>query len=101
MVQALHEVGRGPHFPDCESYDPEHFHGREVKQRDWVPFGGGIRKCTGMGLALVELAAVIGTLVQRTDMELGSGSTEPIQSGIAHKPRNDMRGRFVGPRSAG
>ncbi len=99
MVQALHEVGRGPHFPDSESFDPEHFFGREVKQRDWVPFGGGIRKCTGMGLALVELAGVIGTLVQRTEMELGSGSMEPIQAGIAHKPRNDMRVKFTGRRS--
>ncbi len=99
MVQALHEVGRGPLFPDSETFEPGHFHQREIKQRDWVPFGGGIRKCTGMGLALVELAAVIGTLVQRTEMELGSGSTEPIQSGIAHKPRNNMRVRYVGPRS--
>lgn len=99
MVQALHEVGRGPLFPDPETFDPNHFYGCEVKQRDWVPFGGGTRKCTGMGLALVELSAVVATLVQRTEMTLGSGPTGPIQAGIAHRPRNNMRVRFGGRRA--
>lgn len=99
LVQALHEVGRGPLFPDPETFDPGHFFGCPVKQRDWFPFGGGTRKCTGMGLALVELAAVIGTLVQRADLQAGSGSTNPVQSGIAHRPRNNMRVRYLGRRS--
>ena len=98
IVQALHEVGRGPLFPDPEAFSPEHFYGCDVKQRDWVPFGGGTRKCTGMGLALVELSAVVATLVQRVDMELGSGPTGPIQAGIAHRPRNNLRVRYSGLR---
>ena len=101
IVQALHELGRGPDFPDPDIFDPDRFYGRDIKMREWLPFGGGSRKCTGMGLALVEMIVVIGTLIQRADLEPGSGSTEPVLAGIAHRPKNNMRVLFHGPRKAG
>ncbi|MEM8934012.1 MAG: cytochrome P450, partial [Acidobacteriota bacterium] len=99
VAQALHEVGRSDLFPDAETFDPDHFHGRGVQQRDWVPFGGGLRKCGGMGLALNELSTAVVTILQRTELALGPGSTEPVQAGIAHKPKNSLQVRFAGPRA--
>ncbi|MEM7583379.1 MAG: cytochrome P450 [Acidobacteriota bacterium] len=90
IAQCLQEVGRTNFFPNPEQFDPENFLGRKVRTNDWVPFGGGSRLCTGMGLAQLELAVVVGTLIQRLDLELGPGSTEPARSGIAFQPANEL-----------
>lgn len=99
MVQSLHEAGRGELFPEPESFRPERFYSDGIRQRDWVPFGGGLRKCAGMGLALTELATVVATLVQRSKISLGPGSTRPVQAGIAHKPANDLQVVYAGARA--
>ncbi len=98
LAQCLQEAGRNGSFPNPEEFDPENFLGRDVKPRDWVPFGGGLRMCTGMGLAQLELAVVVGTLVQRLDLELGEGSTAPARSGIAFQPANGLVVRVRGRR---
>ena len=90
MAQCLQEAGRSDFFPNPDDFDPENFLGRKVKPRDWVPFGGGSRMCTGMGLAQLELAVVVGTMLQRVDAELGPGPTHPVKSGIAFQPANGL-----------
>ena len=91
VAQCLQEAGRSDFFPNPHQFDPENFLDRDVKPRDWVPFGGGSRMCTGMGLAQLELAVVVGTLVQRLDLELGPGPTQPARSGIAFQPANGLQ----------
>ncbi|MEM7353049.1 MAG: cytochrome P450, partial [Acidobacteriota bacterium] len=78
-------------FPNPEVFDPQNFLDSGVKTRDWAPFGGGSRMCTGMGLAQLELAAVTATLVQHLDLELGPGSTEPARAGVAFQPANGLQ----------
>ena len=89
--QSLQEAGRSEFFPNPEEFDPENFLHRKYKARDWVPFGGGSRICTGMGLAQLELAVWVATIIQRLDLELGSGSTRPTKSGVAFQPANGLR----------
>ena len=89
------QAGRSDFFPNPEEFDPENFLGRKVKPRDWVPFGGGSRMCTGMGLAQLELAVVLATIVQRVDLELGPGSTEPRRDGLTFQPANGLQARVV------
>jgi len=97
LAQCLQEAGRGAFFPNADAFDPENFLNRKFKPQDWVPFGGGSRICTGMGLAQLELAVVVGTLFQRLNIELGPGSTAPTKSGVAFQPANglqvELRGR--------
>ncbi len=90
LAQCLQEVGRSDFFPNPEQFDPENFLDRKIKASDWSPFGGGTRLCAGMGLAQLELAVVVGTLVQRLDLELGSSSTEPTRAGITYQPANGL-----------
>ncbi len=89
--QCLQEVGRSDVFPNPEQFDPENFLDHKIKTSDWVPFGGGSRLCTGMGLAQLELAIVTGTLVQRLELELAAGSTGPVRRGIAFQPANGLK----------
>ena len=98
LAQCLQEVGRSDFFPNPDAFDPENFLDRKVKPRDWVPFGGGSRMCTGMGLAQLELAIMTGTMIQRLDLELGPGSTTPTRSGIAFQPANGLQVRVLGKR---
>lgn len=100
IAQCLQEAGRSEFFPNPEAFDPENFLHRKVRPKDWVPFGGGSRLCTGMGLAQLEIALVVGTLVQRLDLELGPGSTRPAKSGVAFQPANGLQVRIRGWRDA-
>lgn len=102
LTQALRELGRSRLFPDALRFDPGHFFETDIRQRDWVPFGGGLRKCTGMGLAILELTVVIGTLVQRAELKLPgppAGPSRAQRSGIAFQPKGGMPMVFEGRRS--
>jgi cytochrome P450 len=35
----------------------------------WIPFGGGIRRCLGAALAMVEAQAVLKAVLARVDIE--------------------------------
>lgn len=95
IVQCLSEVGRSEVFPNADAFDPKNFFRRDVKSKDWVPFGGGRRVCTGMGLAKLELALIVATLLRRFDFELDGGSLAPTKAGIAYQPKNGLRVRVL------
>lgn len=50
-------------YPDAASYRPERFLGRSYRPSEYLPFGGGGRRCLGAPLALFELRLVIGTML--------------------------------------
>ncbi len=96
MVQCLSEVGRSPCFPIHDRFDPANFFQREIRARDWVPFGGGTRLCPGKGSGQLIVAVTLATLVQRADLELAEGSTRPARRGIGYQPKNGLRVRLKG-----
>lgn len=53
-----------------DSFRPTRFLERTYASHEYLPFGGGPRRCLGMGLALMELSIVLATLVRRADLEL-------------------------------
>ncbi len=44
---------------------------------EWIPFGGGIRRCLGASFALMEMKVVLATILQTVQLEAGAGSTKP------------------------
>jgi cytochrome P450 family 135 len=56
-------------FPEPEEFRPERFLNREVDLQAWIPFGGGLRRCLGSHLALLEMKTVISEVVQRVELE--------------------------------
>jgi len=52
-------------YPDPAAFRPERFLERPAGTYTWIPFGGGVRRCLGAGLALYELKTVLRVLAER------------------------------------
>ncbi|KAI8869716.1 cytochrome P450, partial [Ramicandelaber brevisporus] len=57
--------------PDVEEFRPERFLDEDgtpstnVVSSSWIPFGGGVRQCLGMGMSLLEQKVVLSMIVRR------------------------------------
>jgi cytochrome P450 len=56
-------------YPDPFAFRPERWLGRKPGTYDWIPFGGGIRRCLGAALAMAEMRVVLTTMARRLDLE--------------------------------
>ena len=63
-------------FPDPERFDPSRFIDKRYSPGEYLPFGGGVRRCAGAAFALHEMAIVLSTLFSRYQLELRE--TEPV-----------------------
>ena len=52
-------------YPDPTAFRPERFLEQPPGTYTWIPFGGGVRRCIGAGFALLEMRAVLSTLLAR------------------------------------
>ena len=66
-------------YPDSEVLRPERFLGTRPAPFEWVPFGGGARRCLGADLALMEMTNVLATVLARTHLEADRGQHEPAR----------------------
>jgi cytochrome P450 len=56
-------------YPDPFAFRPERWLGRKPGTYDWIPFGGGVRRCLGAALAMAEQRVVLTTMAKRLDLE--------------------------------
>jgi len=63
-------------YPDPFAFRPERFLGRKPGTYDWIPFGGGIRRCLGAALAMAEQRVVLTTMARRLDLETATPAPE-------------------------
>ena len=63
-------------FPDPSRFDPSRFIDKRYSPGEYLPFGGGARRCAGAAFALHEIAIVLGTLFLRYELELKE--TKPV-----------------------
>ena len=56
-------------YPEPDAFRPERFlDGNDPGGYSWLPFGGGVRRCPGASLALLEMRVIIRTIVQHLDL---------------------------------
>jgi len=66
-------------YPDPAAFRPERFLERPAGTYTWIPFGGGVRRCLGASLALLEMKAVLNVLAERIDrLTPVSATAEPM-----------------------
>jgi cytochrome P450 family 110 len=55
-------------WPDPEQFDPARFVGSRPSPYEFLPFGGGARRCLGMAFALYEMKVVLATVLARAEL---------------------------------
>jgi len=64
-------------YPEPFEFRPERFlGGRKPGTYEWIPFGGGIRRCLGAALAMAEMRVVLETTARRLDLEAAEPEPE-------------------------
>lgn len=64
-------------YPDPFSFRPERWlDGRKPGTYEWIPFGGGIRRCLGAALAMAEQRVVLTAMARRLDLEAADPAPE-------------------------
>jgi cytochrome P450 len=66
-------------YPDPEQFRPERFLERRFSPFEYLPFGGGARRCIGMAFAQFEMKLVISRIL--STFELAFTSNRPVRLG--------------------
>jgi cytochrome P450 len=56
-------------YPRPFAFLPERWIGNKPGTYEWIPFGGGIRRCLGAALAMAEQRVVLEAMARRLDLE--------------------------------
>jgi cytochrome P450 len=84
-------------YPDPHAFRPERFLGDDAPSTyEWLPFGGGIRRCLGASFALYEMRVVLETVLRRATLETTDEASEPIKRRfVTFTPRDGGRVRVT------
>jgi cytochrome P450 len=63
-------------YPEPFEFRPERWLGRKPGTYEWIPFGGGIRRCLGAALAMAEQRVVLEAMARRLDVEADRAAPE-------------------------
>ena len=68
-------------YPNPFAFNPDRWNGRTYKPYEYFPFGGGVRRCIGAPLALMELKIVVATWIQQYNfsLPLNAPEIEPVR----------------------
>jgi cytochrome P450 len=66
-------------YPDPFAFRPERFVGHKPGTYEWIPFGGGTRRCLGAALAMAEQRVVLTAMARRLDLEAADPAPEHAQ----------------------
>jgi unspecific monooxygenase len=79
-------------YPEPKQFKPERFLDRQFSPYEYLPFGGGSRRCLGLAFAQCEMKLVLATVLSRWQMELAdSKPVQPIRKGLLLEPADGVR----------
>jgi cytochrome P450/predicted unusual protein kinase regulating ubiquinone biosynthesis (AarF/ABC1/UbiB family) len=64
---------RPERWPDPDRFDPQRFLDAKPTPYEFLPFGGGVRRCVGAAFALYEMKIVLAEIVQRVELRAQTG----------------------------
>jgi cytochrome P450 len=64
---------RPERWPEPARFRPERFLESKPTPYEFLPFGGGVRRCLGMAFALVEMKLVLAEILSRVDLRAAPG----------------------------
>jgi cytochrome P450 len=77
-------------YPHATEFDPRRF--RTFKPAPWefLPFGGGLRKCVGAAFAIYEMKMMLAALLPRVEMHLARTDVRVARRSITLTPSNGL-----------
>jgi cytochrome P450 len=69
----------GDAYASPDAFLPERFVNAQPDRHSWIPFGGGVRRCLGYPLALMEMEEVVKAVGARVTLEPTSSEVEPTK----------------------
>jgi unspecific monooxygenase len=79
-------------FPEPDAFRPERFLEGTPSPYEYLPFGGGARRCIGLGLAAFEVKVVLGTILSRFELELADAMPlRPVRRSVTVAPFGGVR----------
>ncbi len=84
-------------YPDAKQFRPERFLEKQFSSYEFIPFGGGARRCIGEALAQFEIKLAIATILSRYELALANNNPEkPQRRGVTLAPTNGVPMIFKG-----
>lgn len=87
-------------YPEPDRFQPERFLERTFSPFEFLPFGGGNRRCLGAALSDYEMRIALAEIVTRWDFEPAAAEVE-IRHDIAMGPRHGVPLRLAARRTPG
>ncbi|MBN3896703.1 MAG: cytochrome P450 [Nostoc sp. NOS(2021)] len=66
-------------YPQPKEFQPERFLERQFSPYEFLPFGGGVRRCLGEALALFEMKLVLATILSSYQLALVNQQPERLE----------------------
>jgi cytochrome P450 len=76
-------------YPEPEKFNPERFLERQFSPYEFIPFGGGSRRCIGLAFAQFEMKLILAKVLKTWSMKLVD----------THEVKPQRRGLVTGPNS--
>lgn len=88
-------------YPEPHRFNPDRFLGRKFTPFEYLPYGGGTRRCLGAAFAAYEMKIVLGTLLAGQRLALESEALpRAVNRHFAISPQGGVPMRIVERRSA-
>ncbi|MDZ7952753.1 cytochrome P450 [Nostoc sp. DedQUE09] len=79
-------------YPNPQQFNPERFLGRHYSPWEFIPFGGGSRRCLGYALAQLEIKLVLATVLSNYQLALVENKPLKLQRrGFTLAPNGGVR----------
>ncbi|BAY92552.1 MULTISPECIES: cytochrome P450 [unclassified Tolypothrix] len=87
-------------YPEHQQFKPERFLERQFSPYEFIPFGGGVRRCLGEALAIFEMKIVLATILSRYQLALADHKPEVARRrGLTLAPANGVKMMITGKRA--
>ena len=87
-------------YPQSKQFKPERFLERQFSPYEFMPFGGGVRRCLGEALAIFEMKLVIATILSNYQLSLIDSKPEiPRRRGVTLAPAKGVKMVITGKRA--
>lgn len=88
-------------YPDPKQFKPERFLERQFSPYEYLPFGGGNRRCIGLAFAQFEMKLVLATVLSQLQLALvDHRPIKPVRRGVTMAPPGHLRMVVTGVRQS-